>query len=320
MSISLPFGTAFGNGFVQSIDKAPVANDGTVTGSYTDIVVTLSPSLDPKVEGFDLHAGDTIKIKLDKLFLNSGKPVRSIGLGCAPLFLPAANCSTGVLLQGWPQHPIAPPNYSISLAASNTIMFAMNSDVPANPPSAPGLKQIHLLLFGFINPHPGHYNVDVIMEDVVGNIIHEGQGKVHIIPKKRPSINITSVFNDGTPNTIYQQTTILTETPLPFDFLLWDREGNPFLDVDIEPVGSGENSFLLMRDNRMVGTVLIDAPQGASGYDLRSTPSTEIVAPVTGIPTGHYQVIFKSGNASGVYTITFSLNGGNTLQMFVHVI
>ncbi|MGR9052081.1 MAG: hypothetical protein ACU84J_05480 [Gammaproteobacteria bacterium] len=323
MSMLYQPGAAFGSELVKSIDKAPVANDGLVTGQFTDMVITLSPSLDPAVAGFDLHSGDKIIIKLPALFDNTGKPVRSIGPGCAPpLLIPvAADCSTGVLLQGWPQHPIAPPNYTVGLEAENTISFTMNTDVLADPPSAPGFKQIHLMLFGFLNPHPGSYSVAVSMEDTAGNVIREGEGSVTIIPKIRPSINVTSAFNPGTPNTLYQETTPLTDVPLPFDFLLWNRDGDPFVGVDLVPVGAGDDTYLLVQGDGVVGTIFIEAPAGAAGFGLSaSSASTQINAPVTGIPTGRLHLLFTAGDTPGEYVVTPSLNGGNTVSMFVRVV
>jgi hypothetical protein len=309
------------DGLVGSIVKAPIIPDGAVAGAATDVVITLDTSLDPSVPGRTLLEGRTIKVTLPDGFKETaGLPFASPGSSpdCRP---GNVQCNTGVLLQGWPQHPIAPPfqKYAFSYEAdTNTIVYTALQDLVPNPPLEPGIKQMHLILVGFQNPGPGRYRVWVEAETGPGGAVESGWGNLHIIPKIRPSINITSAFNAGTPNTIYQEATPGALTPLPYDFLLWNRDGEPFTDVTIKTVNPRHS--LLMQGNRVVGHVRVDAPRGATGQEVISeTPSFPVDSPVLVVPTARLTAQFRAGSAPGLYVVTFELNGGNSVQMFVYV-
>jgi len=117
-----------GDNIVSSIVKAPVVADGDVAGVATDLVIDLDTSLNPAVPGRTLLAGRTIKITLPDQFVDTGSlPLQDVF--SSPTCIPGnLQCSTAVLLQGWPQHPILPrvpptppgagtPRYSLSLEA-----------------------------------------------------------------------------------------------------------------------------------------------------------------------------------------------------------
>ncbi len=317
--------------FVGSIAKAPISPDGNVAGAITDIVIDLDRSLDPDVNGRSLLAGRSIKVTLPDAFVDTGQlPLQDVF--SSPTCVPGnLQCSTAVLLQGWPQRPILPsfppnppgtglPQYSLSLEGSNTIVFTADIDLtPGVALAGPGIKQIHLILYGYTNPaKPGFYPVTVEAETGPNGEIESGVGSVQIIPRTRPSINVTSVFNPGSPNTIYQHTAPGELTPLPYDFLLWDRQGSPLEGVTIEMVNTHHG--LLRQGRRVVGQIKIDTPPGASGQEVFTlTPSAPINAPISGIPTAHLTSYFRAGSVSGEYVVRFSLNGGNQVQMFVTV-
>jgi hypothetical protein len=313
-----------GSGIVTSVRGAPVVPDGTVAGAQTDFVITLDTSLDPAVPGRELPALHTIKVTLPEGFVNTGAvPLRDLFTpDCVPLNL---QCSTAVLLQGWPQHPILPsfppggaPQYSLSLEGSNTLVYTADIPIVAGlPVPGPGIKQMHLLFFGFRNPTvPGFYTIQVEAQTGPGGAVETGAGVVRITPETRPHIGVTSVFNAGAPNTIYQTTAPNEFTPLPYDFLIWDRDGGPLEGVTAEMVN---NNFALLRQGeRTVGTVSIESPPGAVGQEVMTTnPSVEINAPVTGVPTARLTVHFRAGSEAGDYEATFSLLGGDSVTMFV---
>lgn len=307
-------------GIVHSIVKAPIVTDGTVTGSATDFVITLDTSLDPSEPGRTLLEGKSIRITLPEDFTLSGDlPFVSVGGAedCVPGNL---QCNTGVLLQGWPQHPIGPPAQKYSFTyeeATNTIVYTALQDLIPNSPDAPGIKQLHLILSSFTNPSPGTYAVQVEAETGMDGAVETGTGLVHILSDIRPSINNTSVFNEGTPNALYQQTEIGNVAPLSFDFLLWDSAGNPLDNVTIMNASSTQS--LLVQGDLVVGQIIVDAPDGAQDFAVfAAAPSTPVNAPVTGIPTAHLRVGFRAGTVAGDYTITFALNDGNVVTRYVH--
>lgn len=306
-------------GIVAGVAKAPITPDGDVAGAATDLVVTLDTSLDPTVPGRTLLAGKTVKVTLPDDFVNLGGPVLNPGPppACPP---PAGTCSTGVLLQGWPQHPIPPSplNYTVGVEGTNTIVYTATKDLVPAPPAEPGLKQMHLILQNFVNPGPGRYEFVVEAETGPGGAVETGVAVVHVRPKPRASINVTSAFNAGTPNTIYQQTAPGATVPLNYDFFLWDRKGDPAVGVEIRPVN--DKHAVLVRGRRVVGQVTIEAPSGASGQQVSSLgPSTPIVAPVLNLDAARLTAQFTAGDKSGRYTTTFRMNNGTSVQMFVDV-
>lgn len=317
-----------GSGIVSSVVKAPIVPDGNVTGALTDIVITLEGSLDPSVEGRTLPAGKQIKITLPDAFISKGLPGGTILTPvCAGPF--PFQCNTGILLQGWPQHPIFPmfppgmgdPEfYTVGLEGTHTLVFTALEDVgPGLDFPGPGIKQIHLFALGFQNPRPGFYDIEVMAETGPGGAQEFGTGRIHIVPRARPNINVASVFNGGiNPNTIYQQAGTNQTVPLPYDFLLWDRHAEPFTGVDIEMVN--RKHALMKQGNAVVGHVFIDAPKKAKGQEVSAVePSFQINAPNSGIPTARLTANFKTGDKPGNYAVTFSLIGGNSATMYVHV-
>ena len=47
--------------------------------------------------------------------------------------------------------------------------------------------------------------------------------------------------------------------------------------------------------------------------------SSVINAPISGVPTARLTAFFRAGSATGEYVVTFAVNGGNAVQMFVEV-
>ena len=313
------------SGIVESVVNAPVDPDGNVAGAVTDIVINLDRSMDPSVAGRGLMAGNQIKVTLPDDFVNTGLPIASAFTGCGQ------TCSNAILLQGWPQHPVglfsgAPGvgEWTVSGEGTHTIVIEAVEDIVPGPPAEPGIKSIHLLLYGFRNPSAGHYDITVQAETGPGGAVETGVARVQILERPKPSVNVTGVFNGPpNPNTIYQQTTTDTLTPLPYDLLLWGRRSTPMTGVTIigPRFGSGLAPYRLVQDGRTVGGVSVIGPRGASGFQVfEEDESAEINSPITGIPTARLTVWFRAGDLPGLYTVTFSLNGGNSLTMFVDVV
>jgi hypothetical protein len=318
---------AFAGDIVNSVVKAPVASDGTTAGRATDFVINLDNSLDPSTDGRTLLQGKTIRITLPASFQNTKDYMFG---GCGPP-LWDDECNTAVLLQGWPQHPVGPPpvKYAFDYEENtNTLVFTANIDLMPASPMEPGIKQMHLILLGFTNPRPGHYRLKVEAETGPGGDLETGWAKIHIIPKSRPSINVTSTGYDNaappplnTRNTIYQSATVDNEAPLNYNFLLWDRRDKPFVGVDIADI-DGNGNYLFKKGNKVVGHVSIDAPEGAVGQMLMSFgESVKAETPTIGGPkmTARWVGKFVAGSEPGRYTVTAKLNGGNEVEMFVDV-
>jgi mono/diheme cytochrome c family protein len=314
-------------GIVRSIVKAPVTPDGTTAGRTTDFVINLEIPLQPNLPGLTLLEGKQIRVTLPEeiVFDNEADyPVKGVGEeNCAPGNL---QCSTGVLLQGWPQNPIRPPGkkYALSYEAeTNTIVYTALADLVPAPPSEPGIKQIHLILNGFTNPtEPGSYPVEVTAEVGPDGAEEQGVGILEVLAEPRPSLNVTSVFNGEAsyrPNTIHQVANPGELSAHPYDFLLWDGDGEALEGVTIEAVNARHS--LLVQGEEVVGHVYVDAPAQAEGHQVASLAGSAIIkAPVTGFETGRLTVCFKAGTVPGDYVVTLKVDGGNTVTMVVEVI
>jgi hypothetical protein len=212
-----------------------------------------------------------------------------------------------------------PVFYESSLEGTQTFVFtALQDVVPGLPAPGPGIKQIHLFALGFDNPKPGAYDIQVEAQTGPGGTWEMGAARVIIVPNIRPSINVTSVFNAGTPNTIYQQTSPGSSTPFLYDFLLWDSSGQPMDGVTIKMVN--DNHGLMVRGRSTVGQVTIKAPKGATGQEVTTDQASQVInAPLLGVPTARLTATFTAGSATGHYEVIFSLNNGNSATMFVDV-
>ena len=152
-------------------------------------------------------------------------------------------------------------------------------------------------------------------------------------PTPRQVINITSVFvpNDAkggkppNPSTIFQTTKTGQAAPMPWDFLMWDTDGNAYTGVEMVQGNGGEGT--LVHDGKTVGRFTISAPQGATGQAVSGGPSVELPGtPVIGatfgapVPVGRLTAKFTAGSEPGRYFTTFELDGGNSATMVVDVV
>lgn len=306
-----------------SVDRASVAPDGDLAGAPTDVVVTFRP-IDPSVDGVGLEAGGTIRVTMPKAFRNTGSlPVLATGAepGCAPPLV--TTCSTAVITQGWPQSPVLPfPDVTWEAETNSIVLTATAPWKPAGV-AAPGPKQVHLMLFGFVNPdRPGRYRFQVeIRPDPASDQVLRGSGRLEVTRRITPSINPNSQANGAPPppfaNTLFQEVAA-GDPSLTMRFFLWDRDGSAHVGVDF-PAGADRVRSILDGEGRRIGSVKVFAPPGATGWSLASGgPAVEGPAFITGIPTGILTAVLQTDpDHPGEYRLRFKLRNGNTLE---HVI
>ena len=357
-------------GIVASIDKAPVVADGDVAGKPFDYVITLDGSLDPQVLGRGIAAGGTIKVFLPPAFDLSSIDVENYPVATPPVPFPPVpplppmpcipgnlQCTTAVILRGWPQDPLFPPVvfHTMSLdLIDNAIVLTAAQDIGLTPGivPAPYIKQIHLILNGLTNPRPGSYTVRVEAETGPDGTVESGEGQLVVRHKTKPSINITSVFvppltldtcgpGDSPPNPdnpVYQTSGIGDDAPFVWTFLLWGKNNEPLDDVWLHRVGRHYWLMLRNEDRRfrwrdIVGRVRVDSPKGARGFNVRLNndyrglscptllPMAPVIADTPGIgpqPVGRLDVQFTAGNKPGIYKTTFWISKGNQVEMYVN--
>ena len=359
-------------GIVASIEKAPVVADGDVTGKPFDYVITFDGSQDPQVLGRGIKAGGTIRIYLPGEFDLASIDTENFPVATPPVPFPPVpplpdkpcipgnlQCTTAVILRGWPQDPLFPPvlfhTMSIDLA-DNAIVLTAARDIGLTPgeTAAPYIKQVHLILNGLTNPAPGVYTVRVEAETGPDGSLESGQGQLVVRHKTKPSINITSVFvppltmdacGPGDPppnpdNPIYQTTGVGEDAPFVWTFLLWGEDNEPLDNVWLHRVGRHHWLMLRNEDRRfrlrdIVGRLRVNAPRGARDFDVQLNnqyrglscptllPMAPVIAGTPGIgpqPVGRLDLQFTAGNKPGIYKTTLWMSGGNRVEMFVSAV
>lgn len=304
----LSFGLA--QNIVSSVAKAPIDPTGDVAGRTFDIIILLDRPMSPHFEGRSLAAGKTIKVELPEAMILEDTEVFSAPTKCGEV---EGVCNLGIIVQGWPQKPIPFSKFDVSFEEPRTVVIKALENIGPGA-AGPGIKVIHLNLPGVKNPEAGSYELKVMAETGPNGSLEEGVGVFTVLAETKPSINVTSTLSDapGT-NLIHQQTEAGKETPLPFDFLLWDAAGAPMLGVSVSDDGRA-----LVQNGLTIGSIDWTTPEGASGHKVFSKQmSTEVVAPPSTFPAGHLRVYTQSGGQPGHYAVTFTLNDGTSQTMHV---
>ena len=348
-------GDESGSGIVNSAQRAWVTSNGDVAGEPALWKIVLEGSIDPLVPGRSLMTGHEIRIifppEYDLGNIAATHPVADIPT-FSPLFCVPTNfqCTTGLLLQGWPEHPYFPPAawHVVSVdVAENAFVFTAVQDILPDPPENPGIKEVFVLLNGVQNPEAGEYPVRVEAQTGPGSSWETGSALLKVLPRPRPSINATAVFVkalsgllDGGPacgpgtlppnpdNPMFQRTTVNSPAPLVWSFLLWGRNEAALDDVALSWVNDGHAQ--IVRGPRVVGHVFIDAPHNAVGFGIDVNPlgcgtympAAPVIGGTPGVgpqPVGRLDMQFWAGDTPGTYTTTLKMNNGNTEQMVVIV-
>ena len=323
LMVAAPANASHEDGIRVRTGLAPVAPDGLSAGAITDFVITFR-DLDPRVPGVGLRAGGTVRVELPDAFVNSGAlPVTGTGSipGCAPPLV--TTCSTAVLLQGWPQSPQLPFPDVAWEEETNTIVVTANADWQPAGVSAPGPKQVHLMLFGFTNPNrPGDYKIDVeIRPDPASDEILVDTGQARISNRVRPAVSSISLANGAPPppfpNTLFQ-TVEAGDPSLTLLLYLWGMDAEPLVGADFD-AGSQRVRPLHDIDGKRVGWVRVHPPQGARNWALSSGgPATPAPAFITGIDTATITAVLQTDpDVRGDYVVEFRLHRGNNV---VHTI
>lgn len=303
---------------------APVQADGLTVGAPTDFLINFGDP-DPVVPGLDLAEGATFRLTLPDDFVNTGVRVAGGGEpGCGPPLV--IDCSTAVLVQGWPQSPVLPFPDVHWEADTNTFVLTTTADWLANPPSAPGVKTLHLQAFGFRNPdRPGRYPITLeIQPDPSVDRILVAHDTVRIVRRTPSHIGVLSTVNGAPPppfpNSIHQRANRADGTVdlLTWGLYLWGRDARPLVGVDVS-MRNRRVGRIVDEEGRRVGHVRIRAPRGARPA-LHATPSVATSALLSGQPTGLMLADFTPDpSVSGDYRITFWLRGGARQDMFLSV-
>ena len=344
--------SAHATGIVADIKKASVVPDGDVSGEAALYLITLEGDLDPAAPGRGLALGGQIRVifppAFDLTHLDPAYPLADVptpGVPCVPGNL---QCTTAVLLKGWPEEPYFLPAAFATLsidAAENALVFTAVQDIVPAPPVSPGIKQLFLMLHGVSNPSPGQYRIRVEAQTGPEGVWEAGSGLLQVVPKPRPSIQATSVLvkalsgllpggsacGPGTlppnpDNPVYQTTAVESDAPFVWTFLAWGDDNEPLGDIWLNWVNT--NHAQVKSFNRPIGHLFIDPPPGASGHRIEVNPlgcptllgGAPVIGATPGVgpdPVGRLDMQFTAGDLPGDYVTTLTLNNGNSIQMIV---
>jgi hypothetical protein len=286
-----------------------------VAGAAPDFVLTFLDR-DPSVTGIDLKSGATLEVTLPAEFTDAGN----------------AGTNLGIVLQGWPQSPPAPPPAFpwTTTVVGNVVTVTLTSDFLGGDGNGyfPGPKQLHLNLAGMVNPvAAGMYDLDlVITPDPASTDTLSGTGTVEIVAANTPAISAVAIFSGppgGPPpffNPIFQ-TVAVGDSGRQVGVVMWDATEAPMLGVTLAMTSPTAGD--LLQDGAVVGSVTIEAPAGATAQTLTMAgPSTEVgPLPATGLMAGGLVTTFTPDpKVTGAYAVIYTLTGGNSERLeFNHV-
>ena len=178
----------------------PMVSTGLAANQPFEAWFVLDKSSDPRVPGYAIPAGATIRFVFPKEFTPQ-----------ADLFQGA------VMLPGWVQGPIA-ANFTTTQDATNAraIIIKFNGPIVADGPEHPGLKDIHIRA-RVVNPAAGDYPITITFSDA-GPLDETTTAVAHITPTPVPNIASYNELNEGKGSN-WQHVQPGQEAPMPIDFL-----------------------------------------------------------------------------------------------------
>ncbi len=263
----------------------PMVSTGLAANEPFEAWFVFDKSSDPKVPGYAVPAGATIRFEFPKPFT----PEKDLFKGA-------------VMLQGWVQGPI-PAKFTANMDPSNLRALTMKFERPIGvaPPEAPGLKDIHLRV-PVLNPaQAGNYPIKITFTDA-GALSGTTTATAHITPKPVPNVAAYNDLNGGKGSN-WQRVKPGEEAPIPIDFLV-TLPGVPRSVISLKP--SGNETLSILSDGKPIGSI---KEQGV---------------PVTMVPEafgpgksrlGIMRIHVKAGDKSGNAEITASLNHGSQYKI-----
>ena len=319
---------------------SPVSFDGNVAGQASDFVFVLVPDANPKVPGFSMRAGESLRLDMPATFKRNS----SVAI------VPDLDTNL-VLTKGWPQGSVRlAEQYRISFdEKTNAMVVSASKDIAGDGMNAPGIKVLHLRGRTFNNPGPGDYPVTVTRAEADGRPLGVWQGSLKVIDTAPNARLAPTNFHlpPGT-NADYQSVNVGQATPHLLGVLLWGAQGAALNGVGIAPRDLASypryTGGLLVQDtnqdkrldpatDKVVGGIIGAAPQGAVGQAATSPLSAEgqpllsgailrnggfPAAAGGGTPNpGLLGIQFKAGDKPGLYKPTVELIGGNSFQFTI---
>lgn len=262
----------------------PMVSTGLAANQPFEAWFVLDKSSDPRVPGYAIPAGATIRFVFPKEFTPK-----------ADLFQGA------VMLPGWVQGPI-PVNFTTTQdpADPRAVIIKFNAPIASNPPDHPGLKDIHIRA-RVVNPVAGDYPISITFRDA-GALDGTTAAVARITPTPIPNVAAYNELNAGKGSN-WQHLQPGQEAPVPIDFLV------TLPNVPRSVIGLGsqpDGSLKILSDGKPIGSIK------AQGVPLTMTP---IAFGPGKSRLGIIRVNVKAGNEPGMAEITGTLDGGTQYKI-----
>ncbi len=257
----------------------PMVSTGLAASQPFEAWFVLDKSSDPRVTGYAIPAGATVRFVFPKEFTPK-----------AGLFQGA------VMLPGWSQGPI-PANFTTTQDSADprAVIIKFNAPIAADPPEHPGLKDIHIRA-RVLNPVAGDYPISITFSDA-GALNGTTTAMAHITPAPIPNIAAYNELNGGKGSN-WQHVQPGQNVPVPIDFLVTlPNVHRSVISLSSQPDGS----LKILSDGKPIGSIK------AKGVPVA-------MAPVAFGPgksrLGIIRVNAKAGGEPGTAEIVGSLDGG----------
>ncbi len=272
----------------MTVAYQPMVSTGLAADHPFEVWFVLDKSSDPRVPGYTIPAGATVRFVFPKQFT----PKSDLAQGA-------------VMLQGWVQGPI-PAKFTTTQDPNDPriVVIKFNEAIAANGPDHPGLKDIHLRT-RLLNPAAGKYPIEVTFAEA-GSLSGTTIAVADITPAPVPNIAAYNDLNGGKGSN-WQHIQPGEEAPIPIDFLV-TLPGVPRSAVSLEP--ATDTSLTILSDGKPVGWIK------AAGVPVAMTP----VSFGRGKSRlGIIRVNLKAGHQPGAAEIIGALNGGTEYKINVVV-
>jgi hypothetical protein len=268
-----------------TVEYQPMVSTGLAASQPFEAWFVFDKSSDPRVPGYAIPAGATIRFVFPKEFT----PQNDLFQGA-------------VMLYGWPQGPI-PAKFTTKQddADPRTLVIQFNEPIGVAPPDKPGLKAIHLRV-RVLNPAaPGDYPVTVDFANA-GALSGTSKSIVHITPQPVPNVAAYNQLNQGRGSN-WQRVKAGQEASVPIDFLVTIPD-LPRSVVNLQPQADG--GLAILSDGKRIGSI--------QTYGAPVTLAPESFGPGYS-RVGIIRVRAKAGSQPGVAEIVAALDGGTRYKI-----
>jgi hypothetical protein len=268
-----------------SIEHQVMTCAGLAAGYPFEVWLVFDKSSDPRVPGYAIPAGATVRVTFPQEF--TPKPGGVLG---------------AVMLTGWSQGSV-PTKFSTALDSKDphTVIIHFSAGIAAGPPDAPGLKAIHLRTNEMNPAKPGAYPITIQFLDA-GQLTGTTAAVAHITATPLPSIAAYNQLHQSKDED-WQHVKPSAEAPLPIDFLV-TLPSESRSSISLAPAAN--NALNILSDGKRIGSITV------TGVPVTLKP--QMFGPGFA-RLGIIEVHAKAGATPGAAQIIVAVDGGTQYKI-----